>query len=203
MSTNETTTQTPTREKLVETARKMMLASGYEATSVDEICREAGVSKGSFYHSFQSKEELGLAVLQNWFDRGSSNLQNGDYMSLSDPVERAFGYLDHCDQNAETFWGEGCLLGNFSTELAQSHPRIRKRVAEIFTKLTHAQAKLFEPALQASGGKSAPTANELSEHFLAALEGGIVLARAYGDAGHVNKAIEQFRRYLKGILRKE
>lgn len=199
--TDDNTTQAPTRQRIVDTARELMLERGFEATAVDDICRQAGVSKGSFYHAFASKEELGLAVLQSWFDRGTERLQNGDYTELADPVDRLLGYLDHCEKYAESFWGDGCLLGNFSTELAQSHPRIRERVAEIFTRLTNSQAKLFEPALRTAGASNTPTANELSEHFLAAIEGGIVLGRAYNDPRHINAAIDQFRRYIKELLK--
>ncbi|HSH00758.1 MAG TPA: TetR family transcriptional regulator C-terminal domain-containing protein, partial [candidate division Zixibacteria bacterium] len=132
---------------------------------------------------------------------GTVRLQNGDYTAITDPVQRLLGYLDHCEKYAETFWGDGCLLGNFSTELAQTHPRIRERVAEIFTRLTHSQAKLFEPALRAAGIGNSPTANELSEHLLATIEGGIVLGRAYGDPRHITGAIDQFRRYIKELLK--
>ena len=53
-----------TKDKLIEAALRLMLAKGYPATTVDEICASAGVSKGSFYHFFATKEELALAAVQ-------------------------------------------------------------------------------------------------------------------------------------------
>ena len=56
-----------TREKLLRTAERLMLRDGYSATRVDDVLRHAGLSKGSFYHFFDSKEALGLAALEHYF----------------------------------------------------------------------------------------------------------------------------------------
>jgi len=52
-----------TRERLVETAHRLFLADGYNATSLDKVAAEAGFSKGAVYSNFATKHELGLAVL--------------------------------------------------------------------------------------------------------------------------------------------
>lgn len=52
-----------TREKLVETAYRLFMADGYNATSLDKVAAEAGFSKGAVYSNFATKHELGLAVL--------------------------------------------------------------------------------------------------------------------------------------------
>jgi len=55
-----------TRDKLLHTAEELMLRDGYSATRVDDVIRKAGVSKGSFYHFFDSKESLGLAAIDQY-----------------------------------------------------------------------------------------------------------------------------------------
>jgi len=52
-----------TRERLVETAHRLFLSDGYNATSLDKVAAEAGFSKGAVYSNFATKHELGLAVL--------------------------------------------------------------------------------------------------------------------------------------------
>ncbi len=67
-----------THARLLDSALKQFAANGYEATSVDDICAEAGVSKGAFYHHFESKQALFLALLNSWLqavDSGLSQLQ--------------------------------------------------------------------------------------------------------------------------------
>ena len=55
-----------TRAEILGAAMTLFARSGYEATSVAEICEAAGVSKGAFYHHFSSKQEIFLALLNNW-----------------------------------------------------------------------------------------------------------------------------------------
>lgn len=55
-----------TRTKIMEAAIKLFSNRGYNAASVDDICAEAGISKGAFYHHFKSKQELFLALLESW-----------------------------------------------------------------------------------------------------------------------------------------
>ncbi len=55
-----------TRTRILDAAIKHFAIHGYNATSVDEICTEAGVSKGAFYHHFPTKQAIFLALLEDW-----------------------------------------------------------------------------------------------------------------------------------------
>ena len=55
-----------TRTKILDSAIKLFSTRGFNAASVDEICAEAGLSKGAFYHHFESKQALFLALLDGW-----------------------------------------------------------------------------------------------------------------------------------------
>ena len=57
------------REKILQSAVQLFLGDGYEATSVNDICKHAGVSKGSFYHYFETKQVLFLSLMENWSSR--------------------------------------------------------------------------------------------------------------------------------------
>lgn len=54
------------REKIMESATHLFFEEGYDATSVNDICKHAGVSKGSFYHYFETKQVLFLTLMENW-----------------------------------------------------------------------------------------------------------------------------------------
>lgn len=69
-----------TRARILEAAVKRFAAAGYEAASVDEICSEAGVSKGAFYHHFPSKQSIFLALMNDWLgliDVGMEGFRKG------------------------------------------------------------------------------------------------------------------------------
>jgi AcrR family transcriptional regulator len=57
-----------TRARILDAAVRRFSMAGYDAASVDEICSEAGVSKGAFYHHFPSKHAIFLALMQGWLN---------------------------------------------------------------------------------------------------------------------------------------
>ena len=59
-------TKKTSREKILQSAVELFMEDGYEAASVNDICKNAGVSKGSFYHYFETKQALFLTLMENW-----------------------------------------------------------------------------------------------------------------------------------------
>ena len=64
-----------THQRILEAAARLFGESGYEAASVARICREAGVSKGAFYHHFASKQALFMELLARWMERVDRQLE--------------------------------------------------------------------------------------------------------------------------------
>jgi TetR/AcrR family transcriptional regulator, transcriptional repressor for nem operon len=187
--------KTTAKDQLIQSALRLMLDKGYAGTTVDDICETAKVSKGSFYHFFDTKEEIGLAALEAFILRGEHLLQTGTYQHIEDPVERMFGFLDHAETVAKKIWGDGCLLGTFAIDLARTHPAIQAQVVTLFDRVEVRMAELFSPI--ASLRKRNPTASQLARQYMAMLEGAIVLARAYGDWKRIPQALQGFREYLR------
>ncbi len=181
-----------TRERLVRTAETLLLRDGYCATRVDDVIARAGLSKGSFYHCFDSKEALALAALDRYYDDRVRRLAAGSYAAETDPLRRANGFLDHASNVAEDIWSAGCLLANLSTDAAGSS----RTIATALKRRTSELRALLADVLSAYATADVP-ADELAEQFLVAVEGSIVLARIYDDRTYLRRAIEQFRRSLK------
>lgn len=194
-------TKPTSRTRLLETAYALMLKKGYPSTAVDEICEAAGVSKGSFYHSFKSKEDLALGILEHHMDGAVEMIEQGlDLQGLSGP-ERAVRYVKHVEDGSEELWSDGCLIGSFALELAETHPEIRWKVSQIFRDLEAHMEKVFEPLCEAHPGPKTPSARELAEQFLVVIEGGVVLSRAHQDRRYVPRAIRGFRSYLEQLAK--
>jgi TetR/AcrR family transcriptional regulator, transcriptional repressor for nem operon len=179
-----------TRSKLIDAGKSLMLARGFSATAVDEICVKADVSKGGFYHFFESKEELALAVLEAYYQEGIRRVMGGSFLRISDPTKRASAFLDHLEAIAADLWQHGCLLGNFATELAESNPTVHARVGKLFDHMVQGLAPLLAPL---AGERMGTSAQGLAEQLLVSLEGSIVLARAYGDPQRIVQGIRHFR----------
>ena len=83
-----------TRETFVAVATDLIRRNGYTATTVDDICAGAGLTKGAFFHHFKTKDDLVSACLTQW-DAGAAALEaNGPFQTLTDPRQRALGYMD-------------------------------------------------------------------------------------------------------------
>jgi TetR/AcrR family transcriptional repressor of nem operon len=169
-----------------------MLKHGYAAASVDDICSGAGVTKGSFYHFFGTKEELGLAVLNGFYEEGAARVANGAYARMKNPHQRLLALFDHLEAIGPDLWRDGCLMGNFACELAESSQVIRRRVAEIFEELVNRLAPIFQPI--AHGRKEAA---ELAEQTLMVIEGAVVMARAHDDPKRIARGLRRFRRTIE------
>src|SRR5260221_11396928 len=121
------------REKILQVALEQFYRSGYQATSVDDIIAQAGVSKSNFYYHFKSKEELGATVLDI---RGSEfgmllakTLCNED---LS-PKQRLRCFLDCVHQAQDASLGKcGCPFGNLVAEMAEHSEKFRCQLSEVF-----------------------------------------------------------------------
>jgi len=186
------------RASLVVAAQELFLSKGYAGTTVDEICAHAGVSKGSFYHSFQSKEELGLAALDTFFNDGKGKIRSAVELSdADDPRAGALRLLDFFEGHAEALWSSGCLMGTFAVELAETQPEVQARVATMFRGLASAIGGVLEPAVRP---ERSAEAGELAEQLLTAIEGGIVLAKAYADGSRIPAAVRRFRRYYETLI---
>lgn len=166
-----------TRDKLIDTSIRVMAVKGFNNAGIAEILAEAQVPKGSFYHYFKSKDDLGLAIIDHYGETLSSGLQ---------------GYLDSTEGPALTklrnyfstfltmFQGDfglcNCLLGNLGQELSMQDATMR---AAIFRHYRHIESVIAGCLDQAKAeGELSPSANTdvLAKLFFAGWQG--CLARA-------------------------
>ena len=192
-----------TREKLLETAQHLMLAKGYTATSVEEICETANLTKGSFFHYFASKEDLGKAVLDRYVLSMFQLARNAPFSKKSDPLQRLYGYIDFMiEVSKDPARRGGCLLGNFAQVLTDTHPEIRTQCAAHFSMWADMLKQELDAAKAVHKVKGLD-AGTLSDHFIALFEGSLMLAKTRQDLDVISKNLEHFKRYLKSIFGKQ
>lgn len=187
------------RTKLIDAMRTLTLEKGYPATTVDEVCAEAQVSKGSFYHHFATKDDIGHAALDAYFDELVAALRDGTYQSAADPITRLRRFLEHaaivCSGPLLT---SGCMLGSFSLDLAESHPEVRAKLADQFEMLAAFVGDLLDDAATAAG-VDLPV-ERLAQQFLAVIEGSIVLAKAHADPTILGSGVALFADHINLLL---
>jgi AcrR family transcriptional regulator len=167
------------KELLVVCAQRLMLKHGYCATTLGMICETTGLSKGVFFHYFDSKKDLAKQTLQRFFQQISSHLQNVYAIAPPDPLERLEALLTEMSQLLSSPGGpHGCLIATLVVECAASEPDLRWQCAQYF----RGWAKLLCVPLNEAIDRYAPGAGLNSEHLayycISVIEGSLVLARA-------------------------
>ena len=82
------------RAKLLDAALGTIREKGYSATSVDDLCERAEVTKGAFFHHFKSKEALGAAAADHWSETTAALFASAPYHDPADPLDRILAYID-------------------------------------------------------------------------------------------------------------
>src|SRR5262245_9952451 len=192
--------ESPTRDKLLDAAQDLMLAKGFTATSVDEICDAAGVTKGSFFHYFDGKEELGRVLAERFFKSMRQRFATAPHRQKKDPLDRIHGFLDMVVGRGRTAGaGKGCLLGTFVQELFETHPGIRDVCADCFAEQAAFLAADFAEAKAKYVPKARWDPRSMAEHLIAVIQGSIILAKAKQDAKPLEENARHFREYLKFV----
>lgn len=189
----------PVKTKLLGAALNLVRLKGYDATSVDDLCRAAGVSKGAFFHHFESKEALAVAATQFWTDLTGRVFAGADYHQFEDPLDQLIGYIDF---RAQLLDGRilpecTCLLGTMVQEKYDTSPIIREACAVGI--ITHADQ--VAEMIRAAKAKYAPhaswSAESLALHTQAVIQGAFVLAKAKNDVQLAADSIRHLRRYIE------
>ena len=189
-----------TKQRLLDAAQRLMLAQGFSATTVESICAAAKLTKGSFFHYFDSKEQLGQELLERFCREFQDRLQS-KLARLEDPLERIDAAIEHAiDLSAACANQPGCLLGTFAQELSDTHPKMRNACQCAFTEWAKRLEQDFEEAKQRYAPQAQVDARSLAEHFIAVVEGAKILAKTSGDGRMEQRSLRHLQRYVHMVF---
>lgn len=184
------------RTRLLDAATQQVRQKGFAATSIDDLCRAAGVTKGAFFHHFASKDALGVAAAQNWSTTTSAFFAKAPYHTPATPLKRVFAYLDFRSSIVDGDIAEfTCLVGTMVQEVHASSPAIR---AACEASIVGHSATLVPDiaAALATHGVTDVEPLDLALHFQAVLQGGFILSKASGDPAHTRASVAHLKRYV-------
>jgi TetR/AcrR family transcriptional regulator, transcriptional repressor for nem operon len=188
----------PAKTRLLDAAVKLIRLKGFAATTVDELCADAGVTKGAFFHHFRSKDELGSAAAQRWTDVTAPFFQAAPYHMPEKALDRVLAYID---LRREMIGGElagfTCLAGTLAQEVHTSHPAMARAAGDSITSHATTLEADIQAAMDASGRTYDFTAGSLALHTQAVLQGGFILAKSTGDVELARDTMRHLRRYVE------
>ncbi|MFI9801714.1 TetR/AcrR family transcriptional regulator [Streptomyces sp. NPDC052302] len=177
------------KAKILTAAGTLLEQRGYSALGVAEICKAAGVPKGSFYYFFESKETLALAVIDaHWAAERHDweRILHGD----GDPLLRLRELLEATEEGQRAGQGSygavlGCMFGNLSLEMSNQADAIRLRLQEIF----EAEVDMVDAVITEArehGELTLTDTREAARSVVAQLEGQVLFAKLYNNPARLH-----------------
>jgi TetR/AcrR family transcriptional repressor of nem operon len=190
--------QHESKTKLLEATLKVVREKGYAATRIEDVCAQAGLTKGSFFHHFTSKEDLALAAVAHWDAHTIGFFAAAPYHDAGDPLDRLFAYVDFRKSLLTGALPEfTCFAGTIVQEAYATHPDIGAACGRNITGHARSLEADIRAAMRKHGVASDWTAESLALHMQAVIQGAFILAKAKGSAAVAVRSLDHLRLYLE------
>ena len=166
------------RHELVRVGKEIVVRQGFKATSLNDVLSAAGIPKGSFYYYFSSKEDFGLAIVDDFAreyrDRFETFLGDEQYS----PLTRLRNYFEFkITEMKANRCNDGCLIGNLAQELSTQNELFRDRLEQIFVDWEQYFIQCLQAAYEAGEIKQERNLPLLAKFILSGWEGAILQAK--------------------------
>jgi TetR/AcrR family transcriptional regulator, transcriptional repressor for nem operon len=191
-----TATPHESKARLLNATIQVVRRKGYTATRVEDVCEEAGLTKGSFFHHFKSKDELALAALERWRQGTTAYFAGAQYHEPKDALGRLLAYVDLRQSMLTGKLADfTCFPGTVVQETWATHPALRTAceasiVGHARTLETDIRAAIRESKVSGVSPAS------LALHMQAVVQGAFIVAKCMNDAAAAEQSLDHLRRYL-------
>ncbi|MFC7493311.1 MULTISPECIES: TetR/AcrR family transcriptional regulator [unclassified Nocardioides] len=188
---------TVNRARILDAAQDLVIENGFAATSVDQMLKAAGTSKGAFFHHFDSKHDLARALTERYVEADIGQLQAGldATAEVDDPAERVLAFVRYYEDHADEVMSaqSNCLYVAVLTERQLMSDGTADLVAHAITTWRREIAVLLTAA-------GLDDAEALADHVFVTFEGAFLLCRATGSTEHMRVQLGVLRRLLAAAL---
>lgn len=191
-----------TRNQILDAAERLFLTNGYGGTAVDAILERTGVTKGAFFHHFESKLELARTLINRYaeLDRQQfeRHVERAERLSR-DPLQQVLIvlglYEETMEQLTEPF--PGCLFASYAYQAGLFDDEIHEVIRGSLLLWREVIGEKLRRAIEQHSPRVATDAAELADAGLAILEGAFILSKTLNEPKLVGRQLRQYRNYLE------
>jgi len=183
--------------KLIETASSLVYQQGWNATGINQILGEAKVPKGSFYYYFQSKEDLGVAIVQHQaalLEKVYAETFLNETLKGREAVCSYFEMRTNKKLSEELRWG--CPIGSFANEVADSVDRIALACRESLERFIQVVEAAVVRGQQDGSIRSKTKPSEMALHISSLWQGMLLHAKVLKN----DEPLKAGLRFIEEIL---
>lgn len=190
-----------TRQRLIDATVRLMLQQGFSATSVDQICKEAGMTKGGFFHHFENKEALGIAAIEWWGRMGTALYAAAWKDTTLDPLEQLHRMFDimagfTCrDDNPVV-----CMVGMMSQEMSATTPAFQAACEKELNLWTENVAKLLTAAKKRHKPKTRFDPIQVAWFLNSLWQGSMLIGKTCRSQKLIRHNLKLARDYVDGLF---
>jgi TetR/AcrR family transcriptional repressor of nem operon len=193
-----TDTRHESKTKLLDAALGVIRSKGYTATRIEDVCEAAGLTKGSFFHHFKSKEELALETAAYWEANTAGLFLTAEYHRQPRALDRLLAYVEMRKALLKGDLPEfTCLVGTMVQEVYATQPAIREACERSICGHAATLEVDIAEAMHDAGIQTDWTAASLALHTQVVIQGAFILAKAKGSAAIAAESLDHLRRYLE------
>lgn len=187
-----------TKQFIIEKTASLFNTKGYTSTSLSDITKATGLTKGSIYGNFENRDELALKVYQ--FNAGilKKNMQRSfgeEYPTMS---AKLYAFIEFYRKNWKiVFQNGGCPIMNAATEYDDTFPELRKKVRHSFEDWIKMISDIIGEGQKNGEFKPEINAEEFASLFIMMIEGGILLSKTTEDKRYLNTALDKILQVIE------
>jgi AcrR family transcriptional regulator len=183
------------REAILEVASRLFYKQGYNATGIQQIIDEAGVSKGTFYTHFKSKDELGLEYMRRQHNVETIQLKES-LAKIKDPRKRYLSFNTIMrDWMVETEY-RGCAFANMAAEVTDGKSPIRKEAKFHYEAFRAVIGDMIEDLIKSDARYKQLDARYVTDSFMLISIGALTNATIYQDTWPYEEAGKSLRKLI-------
>jgi AcrR family transcriptional regulator len=191
-----------TRQMIIEKSAPIFNRKGFSGTSMSDILHATGLAKGGLYGNFENKEEIAREVFRYAFEKSYQGIVKALIMKGS-PYEKLLSLCDyHKDYTRKSPIDGGCPILNFSIDVDDTMPRLKKDVKVAVEKMLNDLFRIIEKGKRLGEIRKEVNSEHYAEFIYAQIEGAIFMAKALDDHRRMSRAMETLKAFIQSDLKR-
>jgi TetR/AcrR family transcriptional repressor of nem operon len=183
-----------TKQRLLEQGMTMLLRHGYHDLGISAVLEATKIPKGSFYHHFESKEDFGLQVIDQYMKEVHAGLDQCLGDDSLPPLQRVRSFFEATAEKYRADGYLGCLLGGLGQELSGISATFRKKVEQCLSEIARRIAVCLKEAIQRGDLPKGTSPAKLAELLVNCWEGAALRTRLRQDPAPLREMLDFYFR---------